>query len=175
MITRLHVKGPAGPLSVSSFYIISRCISWLHYPRLILYQHVVDSEGQISSRCGSSSCFSLSDTTQCRRAQVTKATTPEHKASLTHELVVGAACYLVSIRLNSLRSPSHTCVPKAAKAYEDYCAKNGKPDTHAEAKELLSACSTLSARALTHTLVCSPNSAAVIGAFIDNIIETKGV
>lgn len=36
-----------------------------------------------------------------------------HKASLSHELIAGAAAY------------------EAAKAYEKHCADNGKPDSHA--------------------------------------------
>lgn len=40
------------------------------------------------------------------------------------------------------------------KAYEDHVAKNGQPDNHAKAKELL---------------------AGFAGAFIDREVETKGV
>lgn len=36
-----------------------------------------------------------------------------HKASLSHELIAGAAAF------------------EAAKAYEKHCAENGKPDSHA--------------------------------------------
>ncbi|KAF5340512.1 hypothetical protein D9757_012255 [Collybiopsis confluens] len=43
---------------------------------------------------------------------------------------------------------------EAAKAYEKHVAANGQPDNHAKAKELL---------------------AAFSGAFIDRIVETKGL
>ncbi|KAJ3740345.1 hypothetical protein DFH05DRAFT_1508427 [Lentinula detonsa] len=59
-----------------------------------------------------------------------------HKAELSHELIAAAASY------------------EAAKAYENHCAANGKPDNHAKAKELL---------------------AAFSGAFVDRIVETKGL
>ncbi|KAJ3725967.1 hypothetical protein EV361DRAFT_877351 [Lentinula raphanica] len=59
-----------------------------------------------------------------------------HKAELSHELIAAAASY------------------EAAKAYEKHCEKNGKPDSHAKAKELI---------------------AAFTGAFIDHIVETKGL
>jgi hypothetical protein len=42
-----------------------------------------------------------------------------HKAELSHELIAAAASY------------------EAAKAYENHCAANGKPASHAEAKEIL--------------------------------------
>jgi len=59
-----------------------------------------------------------------------------HKAELSHELLAGAAAY------------------EAAKAYEKHCEENGKPDSHAKAKELI---------------------AAFSGAFIDRVVETKGL
>ncbi|KAF9055326.1 hypothetical protein BDZ89DRAFT_1125091 [Hymenopellis radicata] len=59
-----------------------------------------------------------------------------HKATLSHELIAAAASF------------------EAAKAYEDHCAKNGKPASHAMAKELL---------------------AGFSGAFIDRMVETKGL
>ncbi|KAJ1707108.1 cipC1 protein [Aspergillus flavus AF70] len=59
-----------------------------------------------------------------------------HKAQLSHELIAAAASY------------------EAAKAYENHVAANGKPPTHAQAKEFL---------------------AAVTGAFIDRTVETKGL
>ncbi|KZT66023.1 CipC protein [Daedalea quercina L-15889] len=59
-----------------------------------------------------------------------------HKAELSHELIAAAASY------------------EAAKAYEKHTAANGKPPSHAEAKELL---------------------AGVAGAFVDRIAETKGL
>jgi hypothetical protein len=42
--------------------------------------------------------------------------------------------------------------PQAAKKYEEHCAANGKPDSHAKAKELM---------------------AAFSGAFIDRMVESK--
>ncbi|KAF8197748.1 hypothetical protein K438DRAFT_1584862 [Mycena galopus ATCC 62051] len=42
-----------------------------------------------------------------------------HKASITHELIAGAAAF------------------EAAKAYENHCKANRQPASHAEAKELL--------------------------------------
>eukprot|EP00914_Ancora_sagittata_P006098 GHVO01012378.1.p2 GENE.GHVO01012378.1~~GHVO01012378.1.p2 ORF type:complete len:109 (+),score=19.78 GHVO01012378.1:1-327(+) len=59
-----------------------------------------------------------------------------HKAALSHELIAAAASY------------------EAAKAYEKHVAENGKPTSHAKAKELL---------------------AAFSGAFVDHIVETKGL
>ncbi|KAK7050592.1 hypothetical protein R3P38DRAFT_2503566 [Favolaschia claudopus] len=61
---------------------------------------------------------------------------PEHKASLTHELIAAAASY------------------EAAKAYEEHCAANGQPESHAKAKEIM---------------------AAITGAIVDRTIETKGL
>ncbi|KAH9844327.1 uncharacterized protein C8Q71DRAFT_732144 [Rhodofomes roseus] len=59
-----------------------------------------------------------------------------HKAELSHELIAAAASY------------------EAAKAYEKHVSANGKPASHAEAKELL---------------------AGFAGAFVDRIAETKGL
>ncbi|KAH9482661.1 hypothetical protein JR316_0004761 [Psilocybe cubensis] len=59
-----------------------------------------------------------------------------HKAQLSHELIAAAASY------------------EAAKAYEKHVEENGKPESHAKAKELL---------------------AAFSGAFIDRVVETKGL
>ncbi|KAF9485320.1 CipC-like protein [Pholiota conissans] len=59
-----------------------------------------------------------------------------HKAELSHELIAAAASY------------------EAAKAYEKHVEENGKPDSHAKAKEIL---------------------AGLSGAFIDRIVETKGL
>jgi hypothetical protein len=75
-----------------------------------------------------------------------------HKAELSHELIASAASY------------------EAAKAYENHCAENGKftipvikatrvtcpgqPESHAKATELL---------------------AGFAGAFVDRIVETKGL
>jgi len=63
-------------------------------------------------------------------------TSSPHKAELGHELLGAAAAY------------------EAAKAYEKHVAANGKPDSHAEAKELI---------------------AGFAGAFIDRMVETKGL
>jgi len=60
----------------------------------------------------------------------------EHQASKVHELIGGAAAF------------------EAAKAYEDHCARNGRPPTHALAKEAL---------------------AGIAGAFIDREVETRGL
>ncbi|KAB8076831.1 hypothetical protein BDV29DRAFT_169181 [Aspergillus leporis] len=60
----------------------------------------------------------------------------EHKAKFSHELIAGAASF------------------EAAKAYEDHVARNGQPDSHAKAKELL---------------------AGFAGAFIDREFESKGL
>ncbi|KAG0020586.1 hypothetical protein BGZ80_003957 [Entomortierella chlamydospora] len=59
-----------------------------------------------------------------------------HKAALSHELIAAAASF------------------EAAKAYEEHVAKNGKPDNHAMAKEIL---------------------AGLTGAIIDRMVETKGL
>ncbi|KAI9373516.1 hypothetical protein BJX61DRAFT_541667 [Aspergillus egyptiacus] len=63
-------------------------------------------------------------------------TNEEHKVKFSHELIAGAASY------------------EAMKAYEDHVEKNGKPDNHAKAKEIL---------------------AGIAGAFIDREFETKGL
>ncbi|GKZ67775.1 hypothetical protein AnigIFM63309_008535 [Aspergillus niger] len=60
----------------------------------------------------------------------------EHHAKFTHEVIGGAAAY------------------EAMKAYEEHQAKNGKPDNHAQAKEIL---------------------AGLAGAFVDREFETKGL
>lgn len=44
---------------------------------------------------------------------------PHHEASLSHELIAGAASY------------------EAARAYEQHVARNGQPASHAQAKEIL--------------------------------------
>ncbi|KAJ7205728.1 hypothetical protein GGX14DRAFT_644224 [Mycena pura] len=63
-------------------------------------------------------------------------TNAPHKAALSHELIAAAASY------------------EAAKAYEKHCETNGKPDSHAKAKEIM---------------------AGLAGAFIDRMVETKGL
>ncbi|KAK8915742.1 hypothetical protein H634G_07975 [Metarhizium anisopliae BRIP 53293] len=60
----------------------------------------------------------------------------QNKPSLSHELIAGAASY------------------EAAKAYENHCAENGQPGSHAEAKEIMS---------------------GFAGAFIDREVESKGM
>ena len=61
---------------------------------------------------------------------------------------------------------------QAAKAYEKHCAENGKPDNHAKAKELL---------CVHPSFIIDPSSiihifsAAFSGAFVDRMVETKGV
>ncbi|KAG5351314.1 hypothetical protein E4T56_gene11416 [Termitomyces sp. T112] len=65
--------------------------------------------------------------------QVTNA---PHKAELSHELIAAAASY------------------EAAKAYENHVATNGRPDSHAKAKEIM---------------------AGFAGAFVDRMVETKGL
>ncbi|KAG2367350.1 hypothetical protein BDR07DRAFT_1272175 [Suillus spraguei] len=58
-----------------------------------------------------------------------------HEAKLSHELLGGAVAF------------------EAAKAYEDHCARNGQPQSHALAKELF---------------------AGFAGAAVDRLVETKG-
>ncbi|KAI0330908.1 hypothetical protein GY45DRAFT_1302034 [Cubamyces sp. BRFM 1775] len=59
-----------------------------------------------------------------------------HKAELSHELLGAAASY------------------EAAKAYEQHCDREGKPQSHDKAKEIM---------------------AAAGGAFVDRMVETKGL
>ncbi|RPD67153.1 hypothetical protein L226DRAFT_565900 [Lentinus tigrinus ALCF2SS1-7] len=59
-----------------------------------------------------------------------------HKAELSHELIAAAASY------------------EAAKAYENHCEREGKPESHEKAKEIM---------------------AGFAGAFIDRMVETKGL
>ncbi|KIK03212.1 hypothetical protein K443DRAFT_676875 [Laccaria amethystina LaAM-08-1] len=63
-------------------------------------------------------------------------TNAPHKSELSHQLLAAAASY------------------EAAKAYEKHVEKNGKPDSHAKAKEII---------------------AALSGAAIDRLVETKGL
>ncbi|KAF9780160.1 hypothetical protein BJ322DRAFT_1084921 [Thelephora terrestris] len=60
----------------------------------------------------------------------------KHKAEVSHELLSGAAAFA------------------AAHEYEKWCEKNGKPQNHAKAKELL---------------------AGFAGAFIDHEVESRGL
>ncbi|RUS17722.1 hypothetical protein BC937DRAFT_89567 [Endogone sp. FLAS-F59071] len=62
--------------------------------------------------------------------------TEEHKATWTHELIGGAAAF------------------EAMKLYEDKMSADGKPDSHALAKEIL---------------------AGIAGAAVDRLVETKGL
>ncbi|OCF33240.1 hypothetical protein I317_03697 [Kwoniella heveanensis CBS 569] len=59
-----------------------------------------------------------------------------HKSKLSHELIGGAAGF------------------EAMKAYEDRCAREGKPQSHARAKEIL---------------------AGLAAAEVDKLFETKGL
>ncbi|UPK95665.1 hypothetical protein LCI18_006600 [Fusarium solani-melongenae] len=59
-----------------------------------------------------------------------------HEAEWSHELLGGAAAF------------------EAAKAYENHVSRNGHPDSHAKAKEIL---------------------AGAIGAFVDREVETRGL
>ncbi|KAK1243826.1 hypothetical protein MKX08_001964 [Trichoderma sp. CBMAI-0020] len=70
------------------------------------------------------------------QAQYEQVTERPHEAKWSHELIGGAAAY------------------EAAKAYEDHVARNGHPDEHAQAKEIL---------------------AGAIGFFVDREVETKGL
>ncbi|KAK7033104.1 hypothetical protein R3P38DRAFT_2773562 [Favolaschia claudopus] len=60
----------------------------------------------------------------------------KHKSDISHQLLAGAASFA------------------AAREFDKHCEKNGKPQTHTEAKELL---------------------AAFAGAFIDREVETHGM
>ena len=78
-----------------------------------------------------------------------------HEAKLSHELIAAAASYEVLVFSGVTRSYSLTSGPsQAAKAYEKHCAENGKPASHAKAKEIM---------------------AGFAGAFVDRMVETKGV
>ncbi|CDO75598.1 hypothetical protein BN946_scf184858.g38 [Trametes cinnabarina] len=59
-----------------------------------------------------------------------------HKAELSHELIAAAASY------------------EAAKAYEKHVERDGKPESHEKAKEIM---------------------AGLAGAFVDRVVETKGL
>ncbi|KJK84207.1 hypothetical protein H634G_00570 [Metarhizium anisopliae BRIP 53293] len=78
-----------------------------------------------------------SDTYDSDQAQAyDQVTNRPHEAKWSHELIGGAAAF------------------EAAKAYEDHVARNGHPDDHAKAKEIL---------------------AGAIGFFVDREVETKGL
>ena len=62
----------------------------------------------------------------------------EHKAKLSHELIAGAAAFEVRLHVFLfLFIDVLMDIPQAAKAYQDHCKGNGKPGSHAKAKELL--------------------------------------
>jgi hypothetical protein len=65
-----------------------------------------------------------------------KVSNAPHKAELSHELIGGAVAYEVGPHLFRLFIDV-LIILQAAKAYENHCAKNGKPDSHAKAKEIL--------------------------------------
>lgn len=60
---------------------------------------------------------------------------------------------------------------QAAKAYEDHVAANGRPDSHAKAKEIAYALF------ISVNTICAhrPRSAGFAGAFVDKEFETHGV
>ncbi|KAJ5630067.1 CipC1 protein [Penicillium herquei] len=60
----------------------------------------------------------------------------QHEASFAHELIAGAASY------------------EAAKAYEEHEKREGKPESHEKAKEIM---------------------AGFAGAFVDREVETRGL
>ncbi|KAF5363511.1 hypothetical protein D9756_000974 [Leucocoprinus leucothites] len=62
--------------------------------------------------------------------------TEPHEAKLSHELIAGAASY------------------EAAKAYEEHIEREGKPQSHEQAKEIF---------------------AGFVGAFVDREVESKGL
>ncbi|OAD78678.1 hypothetical protein PHYBLDRAFT_107153, partial [Phycomyces blakesleeanus NRRL 1555(-)] len=68
--------------------------------------------------------------------QVNKHDESEHKGSISHEVIAGAAAY------------------EAVKAYNDHCEKEGKPQDHTIAKEIL---------------------AGFAAGALDKLIETKGL
>ncbi|GAA6037407.1 hypothetical protein JCM8097_008554 [Rhodosporidiobolus ruineniae] len=65
--------------------------------------------------------------------QVQAAEAPEHKSSLTHELIAAAAAF------------------EAQKAYANHCAQNGRPESHQKARELLAAFAAAEADKLIET------------------------
>ena len=76
----------------------------------------------------------------------------DNRPEFTHELAAGGAAFF------------------AAREYEKHCDANGKPSSHAKAKEILYVVLLLSA-SISDTIA----SAALTGGFIDRIVETKGV
>ncbi|KAJ7066950.1 hypothetical protein C8F01DRAFT_1119726 [Mycena amicta] len=75
----------------------------------------------------------------------------KHKTDISHQLLAGAASFV------------------AAREYEKHVAANGKPTSHAEAKELLYVL-------IGPIAVSDPScSAGFAGAFIDREVETHGL
>jgi hypothetical protein len=61
-----------------------------------------------------------------------------HQASVTHEVLGGAVAYEVWPHFSFFIDVTVlTDILQAAKAYENHCAENGRPDSHAKAKEIL--------------------------------------
>ena len=63
--------------------------------------------------------------------------TPPHQAHMSHELLGGAAAFEVCSSPLFIITNGLTDIFQAAKGYEKHCAENGKPQSHAKAKELL--------------------------------------
>ena len=61
---------------------------------------------------------------------------------------------------------------QAAKAYENHCAENGRPDDHSTAKELLYVAF---ACCVSNVVADTSSSAGFAGAFVDREVETRGV
>jgi hypothetical protein len=61
--------------------------------------------------------------------------TTGHKAKVTHEAIGSAAAFEVWPHF-SFFNDVLTDILQAAKAYEKHCAANGKPVSHAKAKEI---------------------------------------
>jgi len=76
------------------------------------------------------------DDSQCSQNYNDYQTAPKHEAHLSHELLSGAVAY------------------EAAKSYENHVAENGRPDSHAKAKEIL---------------------AGFVGAGVDREVEKHGL
>ncbi|KAH9989724.1 hypothetical protein BJV74DRAFT_838123 [Russula compacta] len=78
---------------------------------------------------------------------------PKHESKISHELIAGAAAY------------------EAAKAYEGHVAANGRPDSHAKAKEIAYGLF------ISVDTICAhrPHSAGFAGAFVDKEFETHGL
>ncbi|KAJ5819041.1 hypothetical protein N7474_004632 [Penicillium riverlandense] len=81
------------------------------------------------------SCIDDSEQANCHR-QWKNSKPEEHDPSFVHELIAGAASY------------------EAAKAYEEHEEREGKPESHEKAKEIM---------------------AGFAGAFVDREVETRGL